>query len=106
MDARECVIYWGPLGSPNPEHRGRAEVKRLGQNSDLPFSGGAVYPSWRDATDRELALRILTTFHSMVVRDGIAPDAAHEALLALDQYRRFIAPDIKGADNPDDLGDY
>jgi hypothetical protein len=37
-------------------------------------------------------------FHTMVVRDGIDPQAAHDEFLKISEYRRRIAPDIEGAD--------
>jgi hypothetical protein len=33
-----------------------------------------------------------------VVRDGIKAAKAHQALLAIDEYRQTIAPDAPGAD--------
>jgi hypothetical protein len=37
-------------------------------------------------------------FHTLVVRDGIDPAAAHREFLKIDEYRRRISPDIPGAD--------
>jgi hypothetical protein len=39
------------------------------------------------------ALRLFIEFHTLVVRDGIDPQAAHEAFLAVDEYRDLISPD-------------
>jgi hypothetical protein len=43
------------------------------------------------------ALSLLSLFHTIVVRDLITPERAHEALLQLGIYREVISPDIKGA---------
>jgi hypothetical protein len=40
---------------------------------------------------------LLSLFHTLVVRDGIDPKRAHEALLQLGIYREIISPDIEGA---------
>jgi hypothetical protein len=50
-----------------------------------------------DAADR-LAI-LFSSFHAMVVREGILPEDAHEALLEIDEYGREIAPDIEGAES-------
>jgi hypothetical protein len=36
-------------------------------------------------------------FHTAVIRDGIDPQRAHKAFLAIDEYRQRISPDIQGA---------
>ncbi len=36
-------------------------------------------------------------FHTLIVRDGIDPQAAHREFLKIDEYRRRISPDIDGA---------
>jgi hypothetical protein len=35
-------------------------------------------------------------FHTLVVRDGIDPQAAHREFLKIDEYRKRIAPDTPG----------
>jgi hypothetical protein len=44
---------------------------------------------------------IFIEFNAMVVRDGINPQEAHRAFLAIDEYRTHIAPDIDGARRKD-----
>ena len=36
-------------------------------------------------------------FHTLVVGDGMDPQAVHRQFLKIDEYRRRISPDIKGA---------
>ncbi|SDR63363.1 hypothetical protein SAMN05519103_08533 [Rhizobiales bacterium GAS113] len=49
-------------------------------------------PKWQQVA------QLFLDFHTAVVRDGIDPQAAHEAFLAIDEYRRHISPDIKGGE--------
>ena len=47
-------------------------------------------------------LMMFINFHTLVVRDGIDPQAAHREFLKIDEYRRRISPDIDGADSGED----
>lgn len=47
--------------------------------------------------DNEL-LAMFVLFNTIVVRDGVDPQAAHNAFLAIDEYRKTISPDQSGAD--------
>ncbi len=49
--------------------------------------------------DRKVAM-LFVDFHTLIVRDGIAPLAAHREFLKIDEYRRRISPDIDGAADP------
>ena len=51
----------------------------------------------REAKAERLAT-VCKAFVVMVVRDGIKPDDAHEALLAVEEYREEIAPYLEGAE--------
>ncbi|PGH52758.1 hypothetical protein CRT60_22695 [Azospirillum palustre] len=37
-------------------------------------------------------------FHTLIVRDGIDPAAAHREFLKIGEYRKRISPDISGAE--------
>jgi hypothetical protein len=102
MKAYNAVIVWTPSnveGIP-PELRGSVEVRTLQSCRDWtkpPYSRscGAVdrrYPS------PENLMMLFIDFHTLVVRDGIDPKAAHEAFLAIDEYRQRISYDIDGAE--------
>lgn len=41
---------------------------------------------------------VFVDFHTLVVREGIAPEVAHGEFLKIDEYRELISPDIQGAD--------
>ena len=45
--------------------------------------------------------RLFIDFQTVVVRDGIDPQVAHRAFLAIDEYRFRIAPDTEGAEFED-----
>jgi len=62
------------------------------------FTGGAAYVRRRKAPEWQGIAMLFIDFHTAVVRDGIDPQVAHTAFLAIDEYRQKIAPDIKGAD--------
>jgi hypothetical protein len=40
---------------------------------------------------------VLAEFHALVVRDGMHPQAVHQAFLVIDEYREAISPGIEGA---------
>ncbi len=47
--------------------------------------------------DRKVMMMFID-FHTLIVRDGIDPEAAHKQFLKIDEYRYRISPDIKGAE--------
>jgi hypothetical protein len=49
-------------------------------------------------TETHRALQMFLDFHAMVVRDGVDPKVLHSEMLKIDEYRRYIANDIDGAD--------
>ena len=105
MKASNAVIIWTPsnIDSIPPELRGRIEVRALQNCRDWtkpPFSrtGGAAFVSVRKMTGLKSELRLFTEFQTIVVRDGIDPQEAHRAFLAIDEYRKLIADDIDGAE--------
>ena len=106
MRMREAMTAWTPNREPWAEdEKTRGSVKigpLLNGGSDwtepYSFTGGAAYTRQRDAGALEGALWALIEFHTMVVRDKIDPQTAHEAFLAIDDYRWIISEDIKGAE--------
>ena len=68
--------------------------------SDPPYryTGGCcelVRHKWPE--DRKVMMMFIN-FHTLIVRDGIDPQAAHREFLKIDEYRRRISPDIDGAE--------
>jgi hypothetical protein len=45
---------------------------------------------------------VFVHFHTIVTRDGIDPQDAHRAFLAIEEYRQSISPDIPGAVGDDE----
>jgi hypothetical protein len=89
--------------------RGKVKVSRRhhGWAEEHQSTGGACYAQISQAKHpMEGALWALVEFHTMVVNYGIEPQVAHEAMLAVDEYRWIIAPDAKGAeDQPQEIAD-
>jgi hypothetical protein len=57
---------------------------------------GASLTDWRHRSSEQLKALVLSEFHALVVRDGMHPQAVHQAFLVIDEYREVISPDIKG----------
>lgn len=103
MKHYNAVIVW----TPNLEHvpledRGQVSVRTLQScknwsKPDFARTCGAVEGSRRNPS-AENVMMVFVDFHTLVVRDGIDPKAAHAAFLAIDEYRRIISHDIDGAD--------
>jgi hypothetical protein len=92
--------FWKTAGQvvvvPHPDFEDLSEGYRK--------TTGACFAAFHEASDDQRLAMILLDFHSMVVRDGIDPRAAHAALLVIDEYRRAISPDVEGADDaPEEL---
>lgn len=69
--------------------------EKVGDGADSkPLSG--------DAAEMQALALMMTFFHTLVVRDGISPQAAHKAFLVIDEYRSLISRDIEGADDGDE----
>lgn len=62
------------------------------------YTGGAAFTATRDLPEWQQIAMLFIEFHTIVVRDGIDPQVAHAAFLAIDEYRERIAPDVPGAD--------
>jgi hypothetical protein len=105
VKAYNAVIVWTPSNIDNipPELRGKVEVRTPQSCRDWtkpPFSRscGANLRSTRALRGDAAVMVLFIDFHTLIVRDGIDPKAAHEAFLAIDEYRRRISHDIEGAE--------
>lgn len=104
MKACSAVIVWTPDSEGIPEEsRGKVEVRTLQSCRDwtkpaYSRSCGAILREIRSLRGDESVMRLFIDFHTLVVRDGIDPKTAHEAFLAIDEYRQRIAYDISGAE--------
>jgi hypothetical protein len=61
------------------------------------FTGGAAYIEARKIRGEKAKLAALIEWHTIVVRDGIDPQVAHNEFLKIDEYRDALPPDIRGA---------
>lgn len=113
MKAKDALIAWNPAHLTDKARSTDVAVGTLlemGQRDwTAPYllTGGAAEVSWRQMEGDLMRARLFIEFHTLVVRDGIDPMAAHEAFMAIDEYRASISPDT----TPDleqrrrDLGD-
>ncbi len=88
------MILWSPV---RPGIAPVVVVDVGNDNPDYRMSGGAAYARWQKDSGDSLIALLFITFHTLVVRDGVAPQDAHQAFLAIDEYREAMAPDIEGA---------
>ena len=77
---------------PWPDRTGWS--RRLGQSA---FTAGCCEMARHDWPEDRKVLMLFLDFHTLVVRDGINPQAAHREFLKIDEYRRRISSDIDGA---------
>lgn len=107
MKACEALIAWTPAdpvpGFPPDPMAGKVRVglrANKGQRcwaDAYEMTGGADFPEVRALRGDASKARLFIDFHTLVVRDGIDPKAAHEAFLVIDEYRTSISHDISGA---------
>lgn len=101
MRYRETLVAWNP-GTPQVRvgrllERGEPDWTRHPINYRM--TGGAAYRHVRECEDAsKLVVLLFADWHAIVVRDRVPIEVAHKAFLAIDEYRRHIAPDIPGAD--------
>ncbi|MDB5432518.1 MAG: hypothetical protein JWP35_3634 [Caulobacter sp.] len=107
MKAAEALVAWTP---DNGIYEGLkttigqvavGPLIREGQGDwtdPFAYTGGAAYVARRKKKGWPLVAMVFIDFQTMVVRDGIDPQVAHEAFLAIDEYRQKIALDIAGAE--------
>lgn len=107
MKASEALIAWTPAdyGTPTAgtvKVGPLIEVGKRDWSDPYAYTGGASIVERREMVGAEAQLWVFTDFHTIVVRDGIKPEVAHEAFLAIDEYAYGISPDIEGARDPED----
>ncbi len=61
------------------------------------FTTGCCELARHEWTEDRNVMMMFIDFHTLIVRDGIDPQAAHREFLKIDEYRRYISPDIDGA---------
>lgn len=104
VKARDAVIAWTPVRFGG-ETAGMVEVRPLpaGEWSRrFTSTAGAVFGRQRAFNREEAIAQLFIDFHTLVVRDGIDPQVAHRAFLAIDEYAETISPDIPGSRDPEE----
>lgn len=83
----EMVLLWEPDDPSMPP----VKVLGGGQNdSHYTSSFGADSMDWPVLDNVGRLLRLFTRFHELVMAHGIAPQAVHDALLAIPEYRQAV----------------
>jgi hypothetical protein len=107
-----AVILWTPARAVNePSSRfavTMGKVKIVGRSfGDWPDNfrmsyGACNLDDWRNPEQR--LKRLFIAFVTLSARDGMDPNATHEAFLAIPEYRQSISPDQFGATYVDEEG--
>ena len=98
MKQLEALIAWTPQSwaDVKPETAGQVKVGPFPDTIDwshpYAFTGGACYTNLRSMSEQERLVRLFIAFHDIVVRDGIDPQAAHQAFMSIDEYSRCVGP--------------
>ena len=107
MKQIEAIIAWTPArwADLKPETAGQVVVVPAPDEAGLAkgymMRAGASSSALAGLSDEARIARLFIDFQTLVVRDGIAPQAVHRAFLAIDEYRYRIAPDTEGAEFED-----
>lgn len=106
MKLTEADVIWTPTARTVARYAGCIRVEPHNshwQRTDGDFWMPAA-KAWnigghpRAKNDDVQLLSMFVLFNTIVVRDGVAPDKAHKAFLAIDEYRQTISPDTPGAE--------
>jgi hypothetical protein len=98
MKQTEAIIAWTPVrwADLRPETAGQVVVlpapDGAGEARRYMMRAGASSSALAGLTEEARIARLFIDFQTLVVRDGIDPQVAHRAFLAIDEYRFRIAP--------------
>jgi hypothetical protein len=107
MKQIEALIVWTPVrwAELKPETAGQVAIlpapDSSGEAKRYMMRAGAGSSALAAMSDEARIARLFIDFQTLVVRDGIDPQVAHRAFLAIDEYRFRIAPDTEGAEFED-----
>lgn len=90
------MVAWNP-GEPDSVLVG-PWPDTTGWSNSRHFTDGCCWTARQRWPLEQKVAQMFIDFHTMVVRDGISPSAAHREFLKIDEYRRRIAEDIPGAE--------
>ena len=103
MKAKDAVILYTPAKWARAGMvPGAVTVCRCGETGrawdEHAFKVGAAFTEVRKEEGVKALARVLLTFQTMVVRDGIDPQVAHKALMQIDEYASAMAPELADHD--------
>lgn len=107
MKQRDAIIVWTPArwAELRPETAGQVAVLPLSEAAGAAkrymMRAGASSSALQAMSEEARIARLFIDFQTLVVRDGLDPQAVHRAFLAIDEYRFRIAPDTEGAEFED-----
>lgn len=107
MKQSDAIIAWTPArwAELRPDTAGQVAVLPApdveGAAKRFMMRGGAGSSALQALTGEARIARLFIDFQTLVVRDGLDPQAVHRAFLAIDEYRFRIAPDTEGAEFED-----
>ena len=107
MKQSDAIIAWTPArwAELRPDTAGQVAVlpapDPAGAAKRFMMRGGAGSSALQALTGEARIARLFIDFQTLVVRDGLDPQAVHRAFLAIDEYRFRIAPDTEGAEFED-----
>lgn len=107
MKQSDAIIAWTPArwAELRPDTAGQVAVLPApdaeGAAKRFMMRAGAGSSALRTLTGEARVARLFIDFQTLVVRDGLDPQAVHRAFLAIDEYRFRIAPDTEGAEFED-----
>jgi hypothetical protein len=70
----------------------------FGWSEGYEMTGGGCYSNVQNLKGLEARHRVMSDFIGLVVRDGVDAQAAHREFLKIDEYRRAIPVDMRGAE--------
>lgn len=103
MRACEAMIAWTPAFRTEDPMAGKVKIGYLlsaGEpdwTAPYAYTGGAAHMDRRALRGDASIKMLFVDFHTLVVRDGISLEVAHDAFLAIDDYAEVISSDIAGA---------
>ncbi|AWN37268.1 hypothetical protein [Methylobacterium radiodurans] len=107
MKQLDAIIAWTPArwAELRPETAGQVAVVPLPDQEGVArrymMRAGASSSALQALSEEARIARLFIDFQTLVVRDGLDPQAVHRAFLAIDEYRFRIAPDTEGAEFED-----
>ncbi len=107
MRFRDCMIAWQPKGGQSSNRTAPDLSVEVGLCWPADTSWAKPYQSTCGAcmsgpkhwTAARCAFQAMLDFNTLVVRDGLDPEAVHSEFLKIDEYRFHISRDAKGAED-------